>query len=142
MTMKKTSLCVMVALLALAVAGPAAAFQSPQKPGQWRITVEVDIPGMPVKMPPHTFNVCVTEDDLKDPQRSVPKDPKSQCTMSDFKIDGNTVSWTVDCPKQNTKGEGKITFSEESYTGWMKMQMGEQEMTSKYSGKWVGECKK
>ncbi|HEX2120766.1 MAG TPA: DUF3617 domain-containing protein [Thermoanaerobaculia bacterium] len=128
-----------VALLALAL--PVLA-QSPQKPGQWQVKMEMEMPGMPFKMPPVNFEICLTEEDLKDPQKSVPNDPKSKCTVSDYKVDGNTVTWTVDCPKQGTKGNGEITFTEDSYNGWMKMQVGEQEMKTKYTGKWKGECAK
>lgn len=128
-----------VALLALAV--PAIA-ENPQKPGQWQVKMEMEMPGMPIKLPPVNFEVCLTEEDLKDPQKAVPNDPKQKCTVSDYKVDGNTVSWSIDCPKQGTKGNGQVTFTDDSYTGWMKMQVGEQEMKTKYTGKWKGECTK
>lgn len=130
------------AVLVLAAAVPASAAENPQKPGKWQIKMQMEIPNMPVKMPPVNMEVCLTEEDLEDPQKSVPNDPKSQCNVGDYKIDGNTVTWTVDCPKQNMKGNGKITYTDSSYDGWMKMLVGEQEMTTKYSGKWLGECTK
>lgn len=131
----------LVALMAVA-AVPAFAADHPQKPGKWQMKMQMDIPNMPIKMPPVTFETCITEEDLKDPQKAVPGDPKAKCTVGDYKISGNTVSWTIECPKQDTKGEGEITFTEDSYTGSMHMTVGEQEMTTKYSGKWLGECKK
>lgn len=141
--MKK--LVLSVALLA-AVAGSAFAADapvSPQKPGKWNVKMQMDVPGMPFKMPPINIDVCLTEEDLKNPEKAVPNDPKQKCTVSDYTIDGNTVKWTVDCPKQQTKGNGEITFVDENnYTGSMKMTVGEQEMTTKYTGTWKGECKK
>ena len=130
-----------VALTLFALALPVLA-QSPQKPGNWQIKMEMEIEGMPFKMPPFTHTVCVTEEDLKDPSKAVPNDPKSKCTVSDYKIDGNTVTWTVDCPKQKTKGHGEVTFTDDSYTGWMKMKVEDKEMKTKYSGKWLGACSK
>lgn len=121
---------------------PASAAAHPQKPGKWQTKIEMEMPGMPMKLPPMTLETCVTEDDLKDPQKAVPNDPKSKCTIGDYKVDGDTVSWTVDCPQQQTKGNGQITFTDSSYSGWMKMTVGEQEMKTKYSGKWLGECTK
>jgi hypothetical protein len=120
----------------------AAAEPSPQKPGKWQIKMQMEIPGMPVKMPPINFEVCLTEEDLADPQKAVPNDPKSDCKVGDYDIDGNTVSWTVDCPKSKMKGEGEITFDDSSYTGVMNMTMGEQQMKTNYSGKWLGACTK
>jgi hypothetical protein len=81
-------------------------------------------------------------EDLKDPQRSVPNDPKMKCTVSDYKIDGKTASWSLECPQQKVTGTGQITYAEDSYTGSMKMKMGDHEMSTKYSGKWMGECTK
>ena len=130
------------AIVAVAIVLPAVGEESPQKPGKWQIKMEMEIPGMPVKMPPITMNVCVTEEDLKDPQKSVPNDPKSDCKVADYKVDGKKVSWSVDCPKQQTKGSGEITYTDTSYSGWMNMKIGEQEMKTKYSGKWLGECTK
>ena len=132
---------IVVGALALAVAGSALA-ASPQKPGKWGIKMQMEMPGMPIKMPPVNFEVCLTEEDLQDPQKSVPKDPKSSCKVSDYNVDGNTVTWTMDCPKEKMKGKGEITYDEKSYTGQMQMTIGDQEMTTKYTGTWKGECQK
>ena len=141
--MRKSLPYVLVVLVALAFVVPASAADAPpQKPGKWQIKMEMEIPGMPMKMPPVNVEVCLTEEDLKDPQKSVPNDPKSKCNVGDYKIDGQTVTWSVDCPQQNMKGNGQITYSDSTYSGWMKMLVGEQEMKTKYSGKWLGECSK
>src|SRR5687767_8277423 len=110
--MKKLFVC---CALFVAVAGSAIAADapvSPQKPGKWNIKMQMEIPGMPFKMPPVNLDVCVSEEDLKDPQKSVPTDPKSKCTVGDYKVDGNTVTWTVDCPKEKIKGNGEITYTD------------------------------
>lgn len=140
--MRKTAPYVFAVLAVFAAVVPMSAAENPAKPGKWQITTQMEIPGMPFKMPPIKMDICLTEEDLKDPAKSVPNDPKAKCTVSDYTVDGNTVTWNVDCPKQDTKGTGTITYTGDSYTGNMKMTVGEQEMTSKYSGKWMGECKK
>lgn len=140
--MRKSLPYLLAVLVVVLAAVPAGAAENPQKPGKWQIKIEMEIPGMPMKLPPVSMNVCLTEDDLKDPQKAVPNDPKSQCNVGDYEIDGKTVTWTVDCPKQNMKGNGQITFDDDAYSGWMKMTVGEQEMKTKYSGKWLGECTK
>ena len=136
--MKKFVVC---GVLMLAVAGSAFA-NSPQKPGKWNVKMQMEIPGMPFKIPPVNFDVCVTEEDLKDPAKSVPSDPKSKCTVSDYAVDGDTVTWSIDCPKEKMKGKGEITYTDSSYSGSMKMQTGDTEMTTKYTGTWKGECTK
>jgi hypothetical protein len=136
--MKKLMVC---SALLLFVAGSALA-ASPQKPGKWNIKMQMEMPGMPIKLPPVNLDVCLTAEDLQDPEKSVPKDPKSSCKVGDYEVDGNKVTWTVDCPKEKMKGNGEITYNDTSYTGFMKMTIGEQEMSTKYTGKWLGECTK
>ena len=140
--MRKTAPYVFALLAVIAAVVPAKAADSPQKPGKWAVTMQMEIPNMPIKMPPVKMDICLTEEDLKDPQKSVPNDPKAKCAIGDYKVDGHTVTWTMDCPKQNMKGSGEITYTDDSYTGAMKMTVGDQQMTTKYSGKWIGSCTK
>jgi len=137
---KVTFVAMLLAIAAMAV--PSFAADHPQKPGQWKISMETEMPGMPFKVPPVSMTVCVTEEDLKNPETSVPKDAKNDCKVNDFKVDGKTVSWTMDCPKQKMKGDGEMTFTDDSYTGFMNMDLDGQKMKTKYSGKWLGTCKK
>lgn len=138
--MRKTTM--FVALLVLLCAVSSFAADHPQKPGKWQMKMEMEMPGMPVKMPPVTMEVCVTAEDLADPNKAVPKDPKSDCKVGEYQIDGNKVTWTMECPKQKMKGEGEMTFDGESYSGEMRMRIEDQEMKTKYSGKWMGACTK
>ena len=138
--MRKSVVC--LCAMAIAAAAGAQTPRSPQKPGKWQLKMQMDMPGMPMKMPAITTEVCVTEADLANPEKTVPNDPKSQCTVADYKVKDNTVSWTVDCPKQQTKGSGEITYLADSFTGAMKMKVGEQEMSTKYTGKLLGPCTK
>jgi len=115
---------------------------TPQKPGNWQITMEMEGANLPMKMPPMTFTHCVTKEDTENPERAVPKgNQNANCKVSDFKVDGNKVSWSVKCEgKQPVTGTGEITFNGDSYTGWSKMQMRDQEITTKMTGKRLGDC--
>ena len=132
----------LTAVVAIVAVAPMRAADSPQKPGKWQVKMEMEIPGMPFKMPAVTQEICLTAEDVANPEKAVPKDPKQKCTISDYKVDGNTVSWSMDCPKEKTKGTGSITYTDSSYTGVMDMTVGEQSMKMKYAGKWLGECAK
>lgn len=132
--------------MALPLAGVAA--DSPQKPGKWQITMEMEMTGMPMKMPPQVITKCVTAQDVKDPDKAVPKSQKGTCKVSDYKVEGNKVSWSVKCEGDNpSTGKGEITYAADSYEGWMKISvMGpnneKQDMTMKYHGKRLGDCDK
>lgn len=140
----KIRVTVLILVVVGLMATPLLAETPPQKPGKWQIKMQMEMPGMPVKMPEVTTSVCLTEEDLKDPQSAVPNDPKSDCKVGDYEIDGNTVRWSVDCPSQKMKGSGEITFNADgtSYEGTMEMNLDGQEMSTRYSAKHQGACSK
>jgi hypothetical protein len=120
--------------------------QGPRRDGRWEITTEMDMPGMPMKMPATKTVQCITKEQAEDPNQALPKDPQARngdCKMSDYKVAGNKVTWTMACTgRTSMTGNGEITYAADSYDGWMKMKMSEGEMTMKYKGKRLGDCTK
>lgn len=124
--------------------------QGPRRDGKWEVTMQMEMPGMPGKMPPMTTEQCVTKEQADDPQRAVPQQPQrggaqSDCKTEDYKVTGGKVTWTTKCTTpQPMTGTGEITYVENAYTGIMKMNMerGGQpmQMTMKLSGKRLGDC--
>lgn len=118
--------------------------QGPRRDGRWEVKMEMEMPGMPMKMPPMTTSQCVTKEQAADPQKTVPqvgRGQQSNCKVSDYKVTGNKVTWTMKCEgDQAMSGTGEITYGENSYDGVMKMDRQGQVMTMKYSGKRLGDC--
>ncbi|HUJ14832.1 MAG TPA: DUF3617 domain-containing protein [Thermoanaerobaculia bacterium] len=146
----KIRTAVLISTLALPVSLFAA---HPAKPGKWEVTTEIDMPGMPAKPAPMTRTVCITQDDLeKNPETTIPKpmnrrtgEERSDCKISDYKVDDKTVTWNLTCQgERNTvTGSGKITYGTDSYDGSMQMKVGDREMKVTYKGKWISsECDK
>jgi hypothetical protein len=106
--------------------------------GLWEITVEIVMPGMPMKMPPSTYTQCFTKD------RAIPMDekPGQQCQAKDISPKGNTVSWTLECatPGGPMTGKGMITYRGDEMEGSMSMQSQGMTMTSRYKGRRIGAC--
>ena len=138
MNVRKLALYACAGMMVLPLAANAA---SPVKPGKWKVTTQMEMPGVPMKMPPVTIETCITKEQAENPEKSVP-DAGKDCKISDYKVDGNTVTWSVACPKQSITGTGSITYSGDSYTGSMDMKMGEQSMSAKYSAKRTGDYDK
>lgn len=121
----------------------AAMAQGPRRDGRWEVKMEMEMPGMPMKMPPMTTTQCVTKEQADDPQRSVPQGRGAQnnCKVSDYKVSGNTVTWSMKCEgPEAMSGTGEITYGQDTYDGTMKMTREGQTMTMKYSGKRLGDC--
>ena len=140
--MKVISCVVLVAL-----AGAAITAQSPIRPGQWEVVMQMDMPNMPVKMPEMKTTQCVTPEQAKDPASALPSGPqagrggKSDCKVSDYNVTGNTVTWKMACTTpMAVTSTGEMTFTDDSYNGTMKMNTAQGDMAMKVSGKRLGDC--
>lgn len=111
------------------------------KEGEWEITTKMEMPGMPMEMPPTKHTQCITKKDLV-PMSS---QPGQACKLTDSKITGNTVTWTMQCSGQGgeMKGTGNITYTGDSFKGTIKMEMpqADLEMTGHVTGHRLGSCK-
>lgn len=109
------------------------------KEGLWEITTKTKMPGM--EMPPMKHTQCITKNDLV-PQSS---QPGQECKITETKVIGNTVTWTMQCKTQGEemKGTGKITYSGDSFEGTIIISMPQANMkiTTHISGKRIGDCK-
>jgi hypothetical protein len=115
--------------------------------GRWEVVAQMEMPGMPMKMPEMKTARCVTKEELKDPSSTLPSagpnaNDKS-CKVTDQKIDNNRITWKMACTgAQSMTGDGQMVFEGDSYTGRMNMATAQGAMTMKYSGKRVGDCTK
>ncbi len=110
--------------------------------GMWEITSKMEMPGMPMAMPPTTVRHCYTKEDVKDQKKVINRD--KDCTVTDLKSSGSKVSWKMVCTGKNAgKFSGETVFSGDSYDSVMKMQSDGKggAMTIKAKGKRVGDCK-
>ena len=135
--MMKKAFAVLIILLTSATisyAGP------DMKEGKWEITTKMEMPGMPMEMPPVTYTQCLSRKDMV-PQEN---NPGQKCKIEDLKTIGNTVSWTIKCISGQggpTTGTGKIAYEGKTMKGTMNMKQSGMEMTSHINGKYIGECK-
>ena len=116
--------------------------QSPMRPGNWQVTMRMNMPGMG-EMPPITQAHCVTPAMLKDPQEAVPKGPEGgDCKVSDYKFTAGTATYKLTCTKPMAMtmiGEMKYSGTD-AYTGTMTMDASGQKMTMAFDAKRTGEC--
>ena len=106
--------------------------------GQWEFTLEIEMVGMPMKMPPSTYKQCITDDDPV-PQNS---QPGEQCTVKNMKRKGDTITWDIVCDTGAGKstGTGEVRYQGKKMTGSMKMQTQGMTMVTKMKGHWIGPC--
>ena len=139
MRLRNAALATIVLGLSVSASG-----QGPRRDGRWEVKIEMEMPGMPMKMPPMTTTQCITKEQAEDPQRTVPqpgRGAQSDCKVSDYKVAGNKVTWSMKCEgPEAMSGTGEITYGENTYEGVMKMDHQGQAMTVKSSGNRLGDC--
>lgn len=136
--MKRIVVTAMGAVLLLATSAFAA---DSIRDGYWEVTSQTEMPGMPMKIPASTIKHCYTKEDVKDQKKVIARD--KNCTMTDYKVSGNKVTWAMKCTGQSAGTfSGETVFSPDAYTSTMKMNSQGQNMTVKVKGKRVGECPK
>ena len=110
------------------------------KEGKWEITTKTEMVGMSRSMPPMTRTQCLTKMDF------VPQDSQqgNECKITDTKVVGNTVTWTVKCHGHGgaATGTGRITYSGSSFEGTLEMTTSQSNMRiiSHMSGHRLGDC--
>ena len=78
------------------------------KEGLWQITMTIEMPGMPMQMPPKTYTHCLTKKDMV-PQK---EEPDQECKMVKRHIKGDTVTWVMECKTSEGTAvfNGKVTY--------------------------------
>jgi len=136
---KKMLTLIIVALTCLATVANAVDMQD----GNWEITVQTEMQGTPMKLPPMTYTQCLTG------QNIIPMQDKTgqQCEFIEKNISGNPVTWKMRCTTQGMKMdiEGKVNYQNTSFSGNITMCMNnpdgmETAMKQKISGKRIGDC--
>jgi hypothetical protein len=115
------SICTARFLTMLLAGGSGAAFAAGPdfKEGEWGVSYRIEVVGMPFPGPPITARktMCL------DKNNYVPDNSQQgqECTVSDQKVNGNTVTWTMRCraQKRTIEGQGTITYKGERYDGVM-----------------------
>ena len=105
----------------------------------WEISSKMDMPGMPMAMPPQVNRVCVGKN-RKD-EDLVPK--QSNCRVVDSKRVGSKFTYKMECTgNEPMTMVGEMTFGTNAYDGQMRMTMTKTNdtMNMAVSGKRVGDC--
>lgn len=123
-----------VSTLCLAVA--ATSVRSAGNDDLWQMTTSMKMQGM--AMPGTTTKSCIAKDGHYKPE----SDPKEKnCTFSDYKVSGNTVSWKMQCTGKNAMtGTGEMTRTSDMMKGTMKMRMEGMDVVQVMEGKRIGTC--
>lgn len=131
-----------LALLATLLFTTAACAEPNLSEGKWEITTQMEMPGMPMAIPPVKYTHCMTKKDV------VPQQPEKNqdCKMISTDIQGDTVYWVMECKsgKDTMRSNGHVTYKKDRFDGAINATMsGSENMTmqSKISGRYLGPCK-
>ncbi|MDM8541819.1 DUF3617 family protein [Desulfococcaceae bacterium HSG9] len=136
---KKMITLIIVALTCLTANADAVDMQD----GNWEITVQAEIQGTSMKLPPMTYTQCLTS------QNVIPMQSKSgqECEFIEKNVSGNPITWKMRCTGQGMKMDidGKVNYQNTSFSGNITMRVNNPDgektvMKQKISGKRTGDC--
>ena len=119
---------------------PAAGFATEaMRDGYWELTTTMEMPGMPMKLPPSQVTHCFTKEDVKDQKNTI--SGNKDCTVTEFNESGNKVTWKMICTGQSAgESSGVTVFNGDSYESTMKMQTQGQTMDMNVKARRLGNC--
>ena len=134
----KTTLISIAAVALFMLSSPAAAQGTDQL---WEVTVQMEMPGMPMAMAPQVRRVCVAQNHRD--EDLIPT--QGNCRVLDSRRTGNKLTYTMACTGEHAMNvAGEMTFAADRYDGRMQMTMTEggqpMTMTQTYAGRRVGAC--
>lgn len=105
--------------------------------GMWSWSMSMEMSG--IKMPPVTYDSCVTKEELIPQQSNL----SSECKMLENRVENNTILWTVECNSAGVKStsKGEITYAGSTANGEIEISTKGMIMKSKVSGHKTGACK-
>jgi hypothetical protein len=141
-----------ILLVGISLTSPSGWAALDAEPGQWEITTKVDIPKLPfgLTVPRNlpipqsgTRRVCVTEEDVEQPQALVRA--QTGCLLRDLHEADGRFDWRVSCNgPPRSRGSGSLTVNGESLQGTATVitdvQGFELPVSMRYSGRRLGEC--
>ncbi len=128
----------MIAVCFLTVFAVTAMSEVNMQEGNWEMTMQIEMKGMPFKMPPVQYTVCLTRSSMN-PQ----KDDKEDCTLISSKVQGSTYSWVMECRSEKglIKSNGTITYNGSVLDGIINSEVDGMTMKQMLTGRRTGACK-
>ena len=133
----------LICLVGALMAGTALADGVAVNPGRWEMTMTMEMSLMPAPQT-RSFTKCIEEKELG--PDSFNMDENSPCDFSGVAIDGDSVSWSINCPSPAGAmvGHWEFTSSGDSVVGSGSMSadiVGQSmEFTMNWEGERVGDC--
>ena len=102
----------------------------------WEMSTKIEMPGMPAMPGDKPVKFCRPKGDEGKPVKS---DDDKNCTITDVKNAGNTMTFNMKCTgKDAMSGSGEITSTPTTFKQKIKMRTGGETMAMVSTGKRIG----
>ncbi len=132
-----------ITIAAIVVTASALLFaQSRLRPGQYEMTSEMTSAGK--AMPAMKVSECITAEVLKDQTKLLMSAADDQsCKVSDLVKAGDRMTFTFTCKEDGVEfvSRAEMNYGVDAYSGVVTTKTEGQVITTKISGKRIGECK-
>ncbi|HYD33271.1 MAG TPA: DUF3617 family protein [Methylophilaceae bacterium] len=137
-----------IILISIATLWSATALHAAEpRPGQWNLSVTTTAEGAEGTFGPYTSSQCLSEEDVRNPEKLLAQNGVNSCTYGDRVYQGGTFSFTVQCGGAiPMSGSGRINYTADTLQGTMDIAADLQGLPvnthSTVSGQRVGDCTK
>lgn len=130
---------IVIALLSTLVIPAVGIAAETMREGYWELTTTMEMPGMPMKMPPTQIKQCFTKEDVQDQKTAI--STNKDCTVTESNKIGNKVTWKMKCTGQSAGDSSGVTeFNGDSFETTMKMETQGQAMNMNIKARRLGNC--
>lgn len=117
------------------------------RPGLWELTVITTAEGADGVFGPYTSSQCLSEEDVRNPEKLLADNGVDACTYGDRVYQGGNFSFSVQCGGAiPMSGTGKINYTSDTLQGTMHIAADLQGLPintkSTVSGQRMGDCSK
>ena len=117
------------------------------RPGLWELTVITTAEGADGVFGPYTSSQCLSEEDVRNPEKLLAENGVNACTYGDRVYRGGNFSFSVQCGGAiPMSGTGKINYTSDTLQGTMDIAADLQGLPvntkSTVSGQRMGDCSK
>lgn len=137
-----------LAILFVLAALPVASLQAAEPlPGLWSLSVTTTAEGAEGVYGPYTSQQCLTEEDIRNPEKLLAENGVDSCTYGNRVYQGGNFNFTVSCGGTiPMTGSGHIQYTANSLRGSMQIAANLQGLPintrSEVSGSRLGDCSK
>lgn len=110
-------------------------------PGRWLMEMQVQVEGVPFRMPAVSLPTCLDADDVNWGVDSARLEGKGDCRFVDRRVEDDWIRYAMVCPDDaDTSGDFRFRPGRDAVVGEGTVTTGEAVIRQRWTGRRTGDC--